>query len=75
MRIKTVKSLSEENQDLHVQLQIDGLQDRVSGFGAEPEAAKKIISSLVVQQIHKGHYTYNDLSDEIHKMHHNDLYQ
>ena len=40
-RIKTVNSLSEENQVLSIQ--IDRLQDRVSSFGAELDVAKKII--------------------------------
>ena len=36
-------------------------------------AAKKTISSLVSRQIHKDHYSYNDLSDEIQQKHHNDV--
>ena len=58
-RIKTVNSFSEENQVLSIQ--IDCLQDRVSSFGAELEAANKMINSLVSQQIHMGHNSYNEL--------------
>ena len=72
-RIKTVNSLLEENQVLSIQG--DRLQDRVSSFGAELEVAKKIINSLVSQQIHTGHFSYNELSDEIHQEHHKGLYQ
>ena len=72
-RIYTVNSLSEENQVLSIQ--IDRLQDRVSSFGAELEVAKKIINSLLAQQKHKGHYSYNELSDEIHQQHHKGLYK
>ena len=73
LKINIIKSLSEENHNFS--LQIDGFQATLNRFGANLEAAKKIISRLVSQQIHKGHYSYNELSDEIHQQHHKDLYQ
>ena len=59
MRIKTVKELSDEN--LNLSRKIGGLQDSVSRFEKELEAAKKIISSLVSQKIHQ---------DTIHAVNH-----
>ena len=40
-------------------------------IGAELEAANKMINSLVSQQIHMGHNSYNELSEQ----HHKTLYQ
>ena len=39
----------------------------MSRFGAELEAAKMIINSLVSQQKHIEHYSYKELSEEIHQ--------
>ena len=73
MQIKTVKSLSEENSVLS--RQIDSLQDIVSRFGKNLEAAKKIISSLLSQQIHNEQYSRSESSEEIEQEQQKDLKQ
>ena len=65
VQIKAVKNLSEEN--LVLSRQIDCLQDIVSRFGKEIEAAKEIISSLLSQQIHKEHYPSEEIEQQQQK--------